>query len=225
MPQLEVWIASAQSAALMDDADWRVDLYDEGGAKLVWAGQAFTALPAPQSRWAGAVPPGTYQVEAYGPGGRATHRALALVPPRTDTTVTLLPRPEAHLEPRCDVTITSVSGLAPAGRLTKVEVQGTSEHCETIVVTVTPADSAEGNPAKGSTAVEHGTWSVAVSATRAGIRCGDRVVVVARCRDGDCETVWEGTVECPEPEPEPVPRSGRAPKGTARRSPARGRRT
>ena len=216
MPQLEVWIASAASSARMDDADWRVDIYDESGAAFIWAAQSFTGLAAPQSRWSGAIPPGTYQVEAHGSGGRATHRAFALVSPLVDTSVTLLPRHPEHLAPRCDITVERVVGVAPSGRLSAIAVHGTSEDCRSIVVTAARDDGkSTGKAVKAAASTKaDGAWMVTVPTRGGGLTCGDTVVVVASCREADCSATWRGTLQCPPATPRDRSSGRAAPRRT-----------
>jgi hypothetical protein len=63
---LDIWITKPGDPCYVDDSHWTIRVSDCHGMPYHWASRDYSQLPAPQGHWAGAIPPGTYVVQAAG---------------------------------------------------------------------------------------------------------------------------------------------------------------
>lgn len=194
---LDVWIARAGCAAHVDDAAWRVFIFDAHGKPYEWAGTAYSNLSAPHAHWAGTIPPGTYVVQAVNEAsGAHTDHAIVAVEPMKASSVRLYVagredrpgRPGRPTGKRCALTIETVFGDGGQPPRT-IAVTGTAQGCSQVEVYLLCRQKPAG---KATATVSGGTWKAVIAADRESCRCDGPVSVIARCAEHeDCETRFD----------------------------------
>jgi len=190
---LDVWIARAGCAAHVDDAAWKVFIFDAHGKPYQWAGAAYSNLAAPNAHWAGTIPPGTYVVQAVNDAsGVHTDHAIVTVEPMRASSVRLYVagredrpgRPGRPSGKKCAVTIETVfgSGGSPPR---SIVIAGTAQNCAHIEIELRCRQKLVG---KTTATVSGGDWKAEIAPSdREACRCDGPVSVIARCAEHeDC---------------------------------------
>jgi hypothetical protein len=78
---LDVWIMRPGHVSRVDDHEWIVRVCDSEGSIFTWGTTDYDHLIGAKAHWVGAIPPGTYVVQAALKGGSTvvTDHAIAVV--------------------------------------------------------------------------------------------------------------------------------------------------
>jgi hypothetical protein len=192
---LDVWIGRPGAACQVDDASWRVTIYDAHGKIYQWAGATYANLNAPHAHWAGTIPPGTYVVRAVNSAtGAKTDHAIVTVEPMRASSVILYvasgkeeERPDRPKPTKCKITIDEVIGSNQPVR--QLYITGSAQGCTKIELEIKCGNK----PKKAVVSVSGGSWKADVKySPQDECQCGGPISVIARCVEHpDCTARYD----------------------------------